>query len=350
MKDKFFKKILLYLSFLVVLFCMAGCKDISFADITINEDTSITELQNVVSDDTSDDMSDYTPDDSADDTSDGASGDTSKWTITQYGQADGAQFSLYTIEDESGNLVIIDGGRASEPELSIVKEIIAKHNNHVAAWIVTHMHPDHVGAFNSVMSDLGDIKVDSIYTIKVNDSRYRETAKESDGIEAYDEFLNVISNVDESKTKIHYVTENDKFNVMGLEIYVLNSWNEDTDMLESNLMNNGAMVFLAKGDKKSMLFLADAEEIIEEKLYNNHPKEIENADFIQLAHHGNWGMTTAFYDHTSPDAVFSDAADFMFGQSPVKREYDAVELINYFEERNIKIYMLKDAPNSIVIQ
>lgn len=330
MKELFFKKILLYLSSLAVLFCMAGCKDNSFTDKTTNDDTTITELQNDVSGEKTD--------------------DTSKWTITQYGQAEGSQFSLYTIEDELGNVVIIDGGRASEPELSIVKEIIAKHNNHVAAWIITHMHPDHVGAFNSVMSDLGDIIVDNIYTIKVNDSRYRETAKESDGIEAYDNFLNVISNVDESKTKINYVKENDEFNVIGLKIIVLNSWNEDTDMLESNLMNNGAMVFLAEGDKQSMLFLADAEEIIEEKLYNNHSKEIENADYIQLAHHGNWGMTTAFYDHTFPDAVFSDAADFMFGQSPVKREYDAAELIKYFEERNIKIYMLKDAPNSIVIQ
>ena len=74
-----------------------------------------------------------------------------EWTITSYAPIEGIQAMSYTIVDDNNNLIIIDGGYEADSET--VKQIIHEHDNHVIAWIITHPHPDHVGAFNSIMSE-----------------------------------------------------------------------------------------------------------------------------------------------------------------------------------------------------
>ena len=47
--------------------------------------------------------------------------------------------------------MLIDGGHTTDADE--VREVIKEHGNHVAAWILTHPHPDHVGAFNEIMKN-----------------------------------------------------------------------------------------------------------------------------------------------------------------------------------------------------
>lgn len=273
------------------------------------------------------------------------------WLVTQYGHADGAQYMFYTIEDKDGHVILIDGGHNEGREVEDVKTVIKQHNNHVDAWIITHMHPDHAGAFNTIMTADKEITVDNIYTIDVNDARYRETARDYDGIEVYDSFIKVINEIDKTKTNVNYVHEGDTLDCIGLEIDILHSWDESTDKLEKNLMNNGSMVFLVKGIKETILFLSDAEDETEEDLYKAHSKEVSKANYIQLAHHGNWGMTIDFYMNTNPQIVFFNAPDFIF-QPKVsgKKEYDASILKTYFENNEVEVYTMHTAPNMIILR
>ena len=82
------------------------------------------------------------------------------YTITQYGDYEDRQHMFYTIEDSKKNLIIIDGGWDSEADT--VREVISQYNNHVSAWIITHPHPDHAGAFNVIAAEPGDIVIDEI--------------------------------------------------------------------------------------------------------------------------------------------------------------------------------------------
>lgn len=271
------------------------------------------------------------------------------YKITQYIHSDAAQYTFYTIEDVDGNLIVIDGGHDNETEVSDVKEVISKHHNHVKTWILTHAHPDHVGAFNRIVSEQNNITIDEIYTIEVHDKRYRETAKDYDGIEVYDSLLKNIEVVKAAGTKVNYVYEGDSFSSLGLQFNVLHTWDDEVDLLENNLMNNGSMVFTVKGNVNSMLFLADAENEVEDDIIKNHANAIEKADFIQLGHHGNWGMTTKFYDHTNPKEVFFDSGNFIFEESD-EHKYDAALLRDYFLKRNIKVNLDTDAPNVITIE
>lgn len=263
-----------------------------------------------------------------------------KWTITQYSSHNNLQHMFYTIEDEQNNLIIIDGGW--EENTQQVKDVINTHGNHVTAWIITHPHPDHVGAFNNIITD-SEITVDSIYTIQVNQMRYEQTAKDYDMISSYYKWLDVTKNL----TNIHYVKENDSFTCLNLTFNVLHAWDESIDMLNSNLLNNGSMCFTVKGNLNSMLFCADIQQEVQQDIIDNH-KDSLNVDYVQLAHHGNWGVTTDFYEYTSPLSVFFDCPTHMLDTQ--SDTYDAGILLDYFKSKGCTIYTFENTHNNIIFR
>ena len=117
-----------------------------------------------------------------------------RWTVTSYSSATGGQTMRYTIVDEFDRLMIIDGGW--EEDASSLKDIIAEHDNHVYAWIVTHPHFDHAGAFNVIMSENNDIMVDDVYVTNLDYDRYKETAQSYDHFETCEKYKDVINGLD----------------------------------------------------------------------------------------------------------------------------------------------------------
>jgi len=59
-------------------------------------------------------------------------------------------------------------------------------------------------------------------------------------------------------------------------------------------------------------------------------------------------MTTAFYDHISPKAVFFDAPNWLMNDETGK--YDAWKMREYFEGRNVEIYTFQTGTNTIVLE
>lgn len=262
------------------------------------------------------------------------------YIITQYGDYARATQMFYTIEDSAKNLVIIDGGW--DYETDAVREVIAKHNNHVNAWIITHPHPDHVDAFNEIAANPSDIVIDEVYTVDGNYDRYKETATAYDEFETYETFMSVINNMD----NVHIVREDDIFYCLGLEFKVIHAWDDYVESLPTQLCNNGSMCFIVSGNYDKMMFMADILPQVENEILSRHLDEINEVDYIQLGHHGNWGPTTAFYDNTSPRAVFFDCSRAVFNLD----KYDASKLKAYFEGRGIDTYTVETQPNFIVIR
>lgn len=262
--------------------------------------------------------------------------DKKTYTITQYGDYEANQHMFYTIEDSDNNLIIIDGGW--DYEADTVRQVIAEHDNHVTAWIITHPHPDHAGAFNVIMQNPGDIVVDEVYSTDVHYERYKATAHWYDLFDVCETFMNIIKDMD----NVHMVNEGDTFYALGLSFDVIHGWDDRVDTFDANLCNNGSMCFIVKGQDDKMLFCADTQEQVEEDIVSRHKAELD-VDYIQLGHHGNWGMTTAFYDNINPKAVFFDANRGIFESDG----YDASELKKYFEDRGISIYTFETQPNVI---
>lgn len=264
-----------------------------------------------------------------------------EWRLTQYASCTGMQSMCYTIEDHYGNLMIIDGGWSTDA--TVLREIIAKHNNRVAVWIITHAHLDHVNAFNVIASDLQGIVIDQIYTVDVHRQRYQETARNYDDYATYEYFYQLTH----GQLNVRYLYENDELDVLGLHMKVLHTWDEDTDALDANLINNGSMLFTLNGIEDKILFCADVENETEQFILDRHMEDLANVNYLQAGHHGNWGMTTEFYQHLNPKMVFFDCPDSLFVTGT---NYDAYQLRDYFTGRGIPVYNFSTAPNVVILR
>ena len=266
-----------------------------------------------------------------------------RWTLTQYGSDTGPQKMFYTITDRRGRLVVVDGGW--EEDAGDVADVIRSLGGHVAAWIITHPHPDHVGAFNSIMAHLGDsgIRLDHVYTVGVREERYRETAKPYDDYGAFEKFKIHCENLGET---VSFLSENDELDLIGLRMKVLSAWDERVDQFENNECNNGSMMFRLDGRKNSMLFCADVQKEMEEYIIPAHKDELK-ADVVQLGHHGNWGLTQEFYDIVSPSAAFFDAPASVIDVTDAS--FDGWQLRDALLDRGVTLYRYATAPNRIVL-
>lgn len=263
------------------------------------------------------------------------------WKITQYASVTGNQSMAYSITDPNGRLIMIDGGW--EQDANSIRSIVKSNGNHVYAWIVTHPHPDHVGALNKILSNnTTGIRIDHIYTTNVNDTRYEETKRDSDRIESYRTFKKLTQNMN----NVSKLVEGDSFSALGLKFTVLHAWDKEVDAFTSNLCNYGSLMFMVNGEQEKMLFCADTEKAVQNSIIRRHKNEL-SADYVQAGHHGNWGLTAAFYDIVKAKIAFFDAPSYIVNDTSGK--FDAPILKKHLESARTKILYYNSAPNTVTL-
>lgn len=263
-----------------------------------------------------------------------------EWLITQYGYKSKWDNTIYTLEDNDNHLIIVDGGRGNS---ELLEEIISSHNNHVDAWIITSPHIAHLGSFNKLIKENKDIDIDTIYTTDINYDRYKETAKWYDHIEHYEEFLSLTADMD----NIEYVQRGTKLNIYGLEISILNAWDDIVDAYDVNLAYNGSMVFSVKGKNDSMLFCMDASDEIESRLMEQIGDDISEYDYVQTSNYGNNRLSDSFYSILTPNAAFIDACIDKVEDEEKRQLINGLQVL--FNENNIRTNTFDTFPNMIVI-
>ncbi len=266
-----------------------------------------------------------------------------RWTVTSYAPANGEQGTFYTITDNNNRLVIVDGGYDSDAQQ--VLNILKQHNYHVDAWIITHPHPDHAGAFNAILSTYPDtnVTIDHIYTPKINRKRYEETAHDYDGIDTYYTF----DSLTQKMHNVSYLKAGDELDLIGLHMKVLHAWDKATEQQQATLLNDGSLMFRVSGRKSSMLFCADVQSEMEDEIISSYFKDLKS-DYVECGHHGNWGLDTRFYDFVDPKAAFMDCPDQILNDTT--GTYDAPQLKSYFEEKGVTVYAFHTSPNHVVLQ
>ena len=143
--------------------------------------------------------------------------------------------------------------------------------------------------------------------------------------------------------------EGDVVECNDLTINVIHSWDDDVNNLKDHLCNNGSLGFIVKGQQEEMLFCGDIQSEVESYIIDRHADELSTVDYIQAGHHGNWGLTTDFYDCIEePKVVFFDSNDDLL--TPGKLKYDAGPLKEYFEKKGAQVVNFSSAPNSIILE
>lgn len=264
--------------------------------------------------------------------------------ITQYGDESGSQGQFYTITTTKGELIVIDGGNPGNADQ--VRRVIRENGNHVNAWIITHPHPDHVGAFNEIWPDLGDIQVDIIYTIEMNYDNYKAMAQEWDQFVFYDTFCNLMQN----ENRLKYVHTGDQWECAGLKFQVLNAYDEtETDPLTTDLANDGSMMFKVTNKEESMLFCADVGVSMSKQIMGNYTDLIPS-DYIQMGHHGNGGLSEEFYRLLTPKAAFFDAPEWLMNPEDDSHGWTTPQNRQLMESLGAKVYYYATVPNQIELK
>ena len=256
--------------------------------------------------------------------------------ITQFQDTTGSQGMFYTIEND-GKLIVIDGGNPGNAEY--VSQVIEQFGGHVDAWILSHPHPDHIGAFNELYEMLQD-KVDAIYTPAFDYDAYLAKSQPWDEFEYYEKYLKLTKDSD----KVHYVHAGEVYTVCGLQIKVISAYEDYVDARSRDLCNDGSMLFKVTHRKESMLFCSDVGISLSDLMLAEYGEELKS-EYLQMGHHGYGGLSDAFYTMVAPRTAFFDAPEWLMHPSEENSNLNTPEKIRLMESLGAEIFYYEGAPH-----
>lgn len=212
----------------------------------------------------------------------------------------------YFIRTRNGELIVVDGGRDIDAEI-IKKYIYEYGNGKVNHWFITHAHDDHVGAIIEILKEDNSIEIENLYYKFLSDAWYEKF--DAKRYVAAHEMLKVLSS-----KKIKNRIECEKGQVIEIDNIrcdIIRTVNPSIKTTKAN-GNEQSMVFklTAKDVKKSLIFLGDAGDIASIELLKQ--KELLKADSVQMAHHGQAGVTKEVYQAIKPDICFYNTPEWLW--------------------------------------
>ena len=227
----------------------------------------------------------------------------------------------YVIKLSNGNAIVIDGGFttkicAENIYNTLEKLDIAKSQDKyvIEAWIITHAHNDHVGAYKAFSS---------IYSSKA-------TVKNI--LQSFPSTADLVAGGGKTFSSEKFTEASLIIPHAGLKYYFGNatiSMLYSPDMLytatsQIDYFNDTSLVFKIEIGNSSVLFMGDAGDVVSNELIASYDTSALKSNIFQLSHHGlytsagsthNWTNQKQVYDATDADFVFLPMHEYLEGDA-----------------------------------
>lgn len=264
------------------------------------------------------------------------------WVMTQHADvvAQGTFYTFYNKDKDA--LIVVDGGWDGNTDH--VREVINGYGGHVTAWILSHYHLDHAGAFCEIYDDPQGITIDDVYVSNYDSAYYDHFLQNyapHDNPETFAKYMEVTNGG--SAKNIHHPARGEEINIDGLDVKFMNTYDDTLLAMENgDIPNNCGLTFTIRGERDSALFMADTySPAVGEYMIRKYGEEIQT-EYLQLPHHGNSYMPYTFYEAVNPSVVLFDAPENLMQSD----EHLAKSLAQWVDENEITRYDFTTAPNS----
>lgn len=220
----------------------------------------------------------------------------------------------YVIRLCDGSFIIIDGGHNRAANATNLYKIMRNqapdvNNIVVAAWIFTHAHTDHTGAFRQFNAYAKYVKVEK-FIFNFTDEKKPETGNLM--VEYITGIKKEIS-ANFPDAKVYKAHAGQVYRIRNAEVEILYSLELLTPADLSNY-NRTSLMFTINIEGEKLMFLGDC--TVESSalmclLYGNTLK----SDFVQVGHHGYSGGSTELYTLINPTYVLWPLAEHTYTTS-----------------------------------
>lgn len=255
-----------------------------------------------------------------------------------------SQMLSVLIETNNGEIIMIDGGTSGDA--SHLVQLLAEKGNRVSAWLVTHPHSDHIGALTEILGhpEYG-ITIDHVYGSLASREWYHEY--EAYRADTVDGFLNALSALPSDRVHMN-LSKGHQLLVDNVTITVLNQ----PYLLNVNSINNSSVAYQLNINGKTALFLGDMGEEAGTCLMDDYTQEQLKADIVQMAHHGQDGVSQKFYEAVRPEICLWAAPEWLWnndhGNGFDTASYETVQTRLWMSLLNVPYHLcIKDGDRTI---
>lgn len=248
-----------------------------------------------------------------------------------------SQMNSYVLRTGRGKIIVIDGGNGGDAPY--LRGFLGALGNHIHAWFISHPHSDHVDALTAILNNPAGIEIDALYGSLPDESWITLYEKESlVSTQALNAALKKAG-----KTVIELLP-GQMFNFDGIQFEILAVKNPE---ITANAINNQSAVWRVEGGGKSVLFLNDLGLEGGEKLLNILYRNRLKADYVQMAHHGQNGVSETLYHEVAPKYCLWPTPDWLWennnGGGKNSGPWETLNVRAWMEKLNIiKHYVSKD--------
>lgn len=251
----------------------------------------------------------------------------------------------YVVRTRNNKLIIVDGGH--DIDSKYVLDYINKYGDgRVNYWFITHGHEDHVGAFVKLINE-ENIVVENVCYSLLSDEWYQ--ANDKRGYESEHSLLEALKS-DKILNQINF-EEDEEIDIDNIKCEIIRIPNPEITDADNGNESSMTFKFTATDVDKSILFLGDSGKRASIELLEKKDKLESYA--VQMAHHGQTGVTKEVYDAINPKVCIFNTPKWLYDndggegfdtgkwQSIIVRgwvdEYGADSILTYEGDQTIRL-------------